>query len=262
MRLRDKKSGYDYIYTHLDDFKIVAKDPTIWVERIAAVFLIKEYGPRSYYLGNNYAYHDGQDMWTYGVQKYAKEVVSRVERIYGCLPKESTSMPVTECDPEMDYTPLLGLDDYRKFQMLLGMLQLMVAIGKPELFQVVCSLDRFRECPREGHLDLAVHYFGYVKITQDKKIVIDSRPMQLNCVSPKFRKLVYDFIKDYPDEKKEIDLTFPTLFGPLIQSIFLVCSDHTHGLKTRRSITGLIGYIGINPVIWYYKGQESITPST
>ena len=60
MRLRDDKSGYDYICTHVDALKIVAKDPTIWNDRIAAVCLIKEHGARSYYLGNDYTYHDGK----------------------------------------------------------------------------------------------------------------------------------------------------------------------------------------------------------
>ena len=82
-------------------------------------------------------------MWTYGVRTYAKEELSRVERIYGCLPKESTPMPVTEYHPELDDIPLLGLDDHRKLQRLLGILQWMVIIDKPELFQVASSLNRF-----------------------------------------------------------------------------------------------------------------------
>ena len=57
MRLRDTKDGYDYMYTHVDDFKVIAKDLDIWIERIASIFLIKEYGPRKYYLGNDYKYH-------------------------------------------------------------------------------------------------------------------------------------------------------------------------------------------------------------
>ena len=55
------------------------------------------------------------------------------------------------------------------------MLQWMVTIGKSELCQVVSSSKYFGSCPREGHLDLAVRCFGYVKTTQDKQIVIDSR---------------------------------------------------------------------------------------
>ena len=35
-------------------------------------------------------------------------------------------------------------------------------------FPVVSSLNRFGAYPLEGHLDLAVYCFGYVKTTQDK----------------------------------------------------------------------------------------------
>ena len=116
MRLRDDKSGYDFIYTHVGELKVVAKNPSIWIEQIASTFIIKEHGPRSYYRNNDYSYHDGQNMWTYGCQSYTKEEVSRVERIYECLPKESTPLPVIDCHPELNKSPLLCLDNHRKFQ--------------------------------------------------------------------------------------------------------------------------------------------------
>ena len=186
MRLRDTDDGFDYICTHVDDFKVVAKDPMMWIDRIAAAFLVKEHGPRNYYLGNDYTYHDGQDVWTYGCQTYSKEAVARVERIYGCLPKEGTPLPVKECHPEMDTSPLLGLDDHRKFQMLLGMLQWLVTIGRPDLCTVVSSLNRFGACPREFHLDLAVRCFGFIKTTINKQIAIDHRPMKYTRDDPNY----------------------------------------------------------------------------
>ena len=73
--------------------------------------------------------------------------------------------------------------------------------------------------------------------------------MQFGHISPSFRKIIPDVIKDYPDAKEEMDSTFPTPFRTLIQSTFLVNTEHAHDLKTRRSITGFIGYVGSNPVI-------------
>ena len=65
---------------------------------------------------NGYNYHDGQDMSRiHDVQTYAKEAVSHIERIYGCLPKYSTSMSVTDYYPELDDIPFLLLDDCCKF---------------------------------------------------------------------------------------------------------------------------------------------------
>jgi len=262
MRLRDTNDGFDYICTHVDDFKVVAKDPMMWIDRIAGAFLIKEHGPRNYYLGNDYTFHDGQDMWTYGCQTYSKEAVARVERIYGCLPKEGTPLPVTDCHPEMDTSPLLDLDDHRKFQMLLGMLQWLVTIGRPDLCNVVSSLNRFGACPREGHLDLAVRTFGFIKTTIDRQIAIDHRPMNFARKDPEYKKLIPDFIQDYPDATEELDPSFPQAFGPVLETTILVDSDHAHDQKTRRSLTGLIAFVGGTPVLWMSKRQGAIASST
>ena len=145
--------------------------------------------------------------------------------------------------------------------MLLGMLQWMVTIGKPELCQLVSSLNRFGACPREGHLDLAIRSFGYIKTTLNKQIAIDSRPMVFTRHNP-VEKLIPDFLKDYPDAKEELDPSFSQSFGPVMDSTFLFDSDHAHDLVTRRSLTGWIGYVGSTPVCWGSRRQGSIASST
>ena len=159
MRMRDTNDGYDYICTHVDDFKVVAKNPNMWVDRTASVFLVKEHGPHNYYLGNDYTYHDTEDMCTYGCKTYATDAVAHVERLFVCLTKLSTPIPIGDCHPELDIKPLLDFDYHHNFQMLLRMLQWMVTIGKPELCQLVSSLNRFGACLRQGHLYLAVRSF-------------------------------------------------------------------------------------------------------
>ena len=262
MRLREDESGYDYICTHVDDFKVVAKEPMIWIDRIASAFLIKEHGPRKYYLGNDYTYHDEQKIWTYGCQTYAKEAIAKVERMFGVLPKESTPLPKEDCHPELDESPLLNLDGHRKFQMLLGMLQWMVTIGRPDLCNLVSSLNRFGACPREYHLDLAVRAFGYVKQVKDPKIGIDSRPLQYERIFPDYEKLIPDFLQDYPEAKEEIAAHFPKSFGPVMETTIMVDADHAHDQKTRRSLTGLLAFVGSTPVIWLSKRQGAIASST
>jgi hypothetical protein len=53
MQLREMKDGYKYICTHVDDFKIVAKEPEQWHDQISSSFLLKSIGPPSYFLGND-----------------------------------------------------------------------------------------------------------------------------------------------------------------------------------------------------------------
>ena len=166
------------------------------IERIAGTFLIKEHGPpRNYYLGNDYTYHETFDMWTYGSKTYAKEAVSKIERIFSTLPKQGTPLPSAECHPEMDDSPLLDLDGHCKYQMALGMwLQWLMSISRPDLSQVVASLNSFGAAPCEGHLTLALRAFGYIKQTPNKVIAIDSRPLPIDRTAPVFDKLIPDFL--------------------------------------------------------------------
>ena len=225
-------------------------------------FLVKEHGPRKYYLGNDYVYHDGQDMWTYSCKTYAKEAVAKIERMFGNLKKEKTPLPREDCHPELDQSPLLDLDGHRKFQMILGMLQWMVTIGRPDLCNLVSCLNRFGACPREGHLDLAIRGMGYVKAVPDPKIAIDSSPMEYERQLPNYTKLHPDFVKDYPDAKEEIAGHFPEAFGPVMETTIFVDADHAHDQKTRQSLTGLLAYVGSTPVIWLSKRQGAIASST
>ena len=55
----------------------------------------------------------------------------KIERIFGTHPKQGTPLPSAECHPEMDDSPLLDLDGHHKYQMVLGMLQWLMNIGRP-----------------------------------------------------------------------------------------------------------------------------------
>jgi hypothetical protein len=41
MHLCEERNDYDYICTHVDNFKVMAKKPAQWVDEISAVFLLK-----------------------------------------------------------------------------------------------------------------------------------------------------------------------------------------------------------------------------
>ena len=83
-----------------------------------------------------------------------------------------------------------------------------------------------------------------------KVIAIDSRPMKFKCSTSDHSKLIIDFLKNYPDAKEELDPGLPTHFGPILESIILVDSDHAHKLPTRRSLTGTLGFVGSSSVTW------------
>jgi hypothetical protein len=84
--------------------------------------------------------------------------------------------------PELDDTTILNNDGHKKYQMLIGMLNWIVTIGRLDVCHATSSLARFTACPRMGHLVRAKQVFGYLKKQPNRLIVVDSRdPSLLNC---------------------------------------------------------------------------------
>ena len=72
-----------------------------------------------------------------------------------------------------------------------------------------------------------------------------------------------ELLKDqYPWAKEEIDVNCPEA---LVEEIALTCfvdADHSHDTVTRRSITGIVIFLGRTPVLFQSKRQGAIETST
>ena len=77
-----------------------------------------------------------------------------------------------------------------------------------------------------------------------------------------YKFLIPDFLQDYPDAKEEIDPGFIPPYGQILETTIIVDSDHAHDHKTRRSLTGLIVFVGSTPVYWISKRQSTVASST
>jgi hypothetical protein len=86
----------------------------------------------------------------HGCKKYLQEVISRVEKMYSETLKKF-SVPMTGGDhPELDDTTILNGDGHKKYQMLIGMLNWIVTIGRLDVCYATSSLARFTARPRQG----------------------------------------------------------------------------------------------------------------
>ena len=264
MRLREEKDGYDYICTHVDDFKVGAKDPNRWITQISSVFMLKTAEDPDYYLGLNYNRStEDPSLWITGCQTYVKECIRRIESQFEdgvTLTPQYTALP-DDVHPELDDSPLLDPDGRRQFQAYIGMAQWATTVGRPDISFATSSLSRFASCPRQGHLDLALHLFGYLKKFPNRRMVVDSRPIiwETPKENPTFHA---DFLEDYPDAKEELDPNLPTPYGRELETTIFFDADHAHDQQTRRSITGLIVLVGRTPVLWSSKRQGCIATST
>ena len=108
-RKRDDASGYDYTCTHVDDFKIVAKDPQFWMALVQERFLIKQAEEPKYYLGNNYRFDEQSQQWLVGSETHVKECIAKVQRVHGEIKTRNAPLPPKDCHPEIDESPLLNL---------------------------------------------------------------------------------------------------------------------------------------------------------
>ena len=89
----------------------------------------------------------------------------------------------------------------------------------------------------------------------NRRIVLDSRPLiiddDLRCNS--FHP---DFLDDYPDATEDVGTDFPMAYGQELDTTVFFDADHGHDHVTRRSISGLIVFVGSTPVIWISKQQD------
>jgi hypothetical protein len=163
----------------------------------------------------------------------------------------------------MDCSPVLGDEGHQKYQMLIGMLVWIVTIGRIDVAPATSSLSRFTACPRQGHLDRALRVFGYLKKRPNRRIVVDSRdPTLIGGQDALDLDYTEEFNDQYPEAFEEIDCNAPTpLVGEMEITVF-VDSDHAHDKITRKSISGIIIFVGRTPVFYSSKRQGAISTST
>ncbi|CAJ1962164.1 unnamed protein product, partial [Cylindrotheca closterium] len=225
MRLREDIEGYDYLCTHVDDFKVVAKDPQRWVNAFAGAFQLKCFGKPDYYLGMDYNFDEETKCWfVTGTKTYVEECIRRIQALLPpghMLCTHNTPAPYDgkASHPEEDKSDFLDDAGKRQYQMLVGMAQWAVTIGRMDIAYAVSSLSCFSSAPREGHLELAFYLFGYLKKFPNKQLPVDSRPLEL-CPTLTATKGTFkaDFLEEYPDAKEDRDPKEPKAFGKPVQT--------------------------------------------
>lgn len=119
--------------------------------------------------------------------------------------------------PEEDDSEVLGDSDHQKYQMLMGMLNWVICLGRIDVAFAGSSLGRFSACPRKGHLERVLRVFGYLKKNKNRRIVIDSRDPIITGGKDSLEKDFTEIFREaYPDAAEEIDAKIPV---PLIDEL-------------------------------------------
>jgi len=158
IQLSEDKTHYEHICTYVDDFMIVSKQPEAIMELIKKEYGVKGEGPPLYYLGNDCKMHNGRS--AIGCKKCITEAMRRIEAITkNPIKRQSTPLPTGD-HPELDTSEFLDNDGHRYYQMLIGILNWIVGIGRFDIAHATTSLARFSSVQGSvtwtelfGHLD-------------------------------------------------------------------------------------------------------------
>ena len=83
--------------------------------------------------------------------------------MFGDKPSTKVSSPLEKGDhPELDTSDELDIDGIKKYQSLIGALQLVITLGRLDVATAVMMLSSFQANPREGHLTRAKRIYGYL----------------------------------------------------------------------------------------------------
>jgi hypothetical protein len=119
-------------------------------------------------------------------------------------------------------------------------------------------LSSYLAMPRVGHLEQAIHIFGYLKTHPKRKLAFDPAHPAIN--ENRFQKC--DWTEFYRDASEAIPGNMPAPRGNCMSTHCFVDANHAGDTETRRSQTGILLFCNSAPTIWFSKRQNSVEAST
>ena len=222
IRKSEHYNGYEYIATHVDDIIIAAKKPVEIMSQIEQHFKVRDVTDSpSYYLGNDLVRVGNKILIS--TKKYTAEVLRKYQSIYGDIRKESVPMGAKE-HPELDTSPLLKEAEHKQYQHIIGVCRWLIVAGRFDLCYAISFLSRFSAAPREGHLQLAVKVFGYLKKFPKRGYAINPQPLVLGEYEEV--SAIMDFGNQYSYFHEDLDPRFPEPLLKELETTIFCDSDH------------------------------------
>jgi hypothetical protein len=261
---------YEYLLAYVDDLLCISYYPMKTMKRIQDKFKLKgdKIESPTDYLGavlGKMETEGGGECWTQSADKYLAASVENVEARLKKLgrsgiPKRKKTLTPFESSyrPELDTTPELALAGHRYFQELIGVLRWGVEIGRLDILLEVSLLSAYLACPREGHLEAALHIFGYLKHFPKRKLAFDHGHPPIN--QKRFTK--YDWTDFYRDAEEPIPPNAPEPRGKEVSTHCFVDADLAGNTVTRRSQMGILLFVNRAPITWLSKRTNTVESST
>jgi hypothetical protein len=204
----------------------------------------------------------GKTCWTMSPELYVKAVVANVKEDLAKngrrLPSKCVTPFSSNYAPWLEDTAELKADGVQRFQELIGQLRWAVEIGRVDILLETSLLSSYLAMPRVGHLEQALHMFGYLKSHQKRKLAFD--PAHPAVDENRFQKC--DWEEFYRDASEAIAGNMPLPRGNCMSTHCFVDANQAGDTENRRSQTGMLLFCNSAPTIWFSKRQNSVEAST
>ena len=259
--MRRVDDHYEYIGVYVDDLAIVSKDPQAIITKLENdhKFKLKGTGPISYHLGCDFV-RDPDGTLCMMPKKFIERMCMAYESHFGVKPNKKYSTPLDKGDhPETDLSELLGDDDIRVYQSLIGTLQWAVSLARFDIASAVMTLSSFRAAPRQGHLERAKRVCCYL-------YRFASGGIRVRVHEPDYSGIPvdqYDWTESvYGKVYEVLPHDAPEPLGNYVRITHYVDANLYHDYITGRSVTGIIDLLNGFPVDWYCKKQATVETAT
>ena len=215
-----------YLLLYVDDLLLASDDMGLLEQTkgmLSSVFKMTDMGPVSYYLGFHVSRDRGARSLSLDQHKYLRGVLERF-KMEECKPvgtPVSTSTKLVSGEAH----ELLGEQEQKQYQSLVGSLMYAMVGTRPDLAYAVGILSQFLSRPTDLHWQTAKRVLRYVKGTLDRKL--EYRPVSQSGV-----------LYGYTD------------------------SDWAGCVETRKSTGGFVYLLNGGAVSWMSKKQEQVATSS
>jgi hypothetical protein len=265
-----KGDGFEYyemVLVYVDDIFSISHDTARTMDAIQEEFKFKndEVAVPDVYLGAKLEKKvmNGVECWTMASDKYVNAAIQNVETKLAAesktLPKKCLTPMASNYRPEEDVSDELQGADVNYFQELIGVLRWAIELGRVDIMMEVSMLSTHLALPRIGHLEQALHIFGYLKRVPKKTLAFDPQHPDISETRFPAKADWHDF---YRDAREAIPDDAPVSRGNPVSIHCFVDADHASNRVTRRSQTGILIFLNRAPIIWHSKRQNTVESST
>jgi hypothetical protein len=262
-RTEDNVHYYTYILCYVDDILCIHHYPMSVMNEINAYLPLKSssVGNPVIYLGTklketwlpNGVMVRGLSPSKYVVQAVKNCNLHLTEKLDGrySIPARADNPFPVDYAPSTDFSDIMDPDCSSFYQHLIGVMRWIVELGRIDIATEVSKLSSYLACPREGHLENALHVMGYLWLKHNSRLIFDpTYPDTDQTAFPSFEWMeIYGNVEE---------VSPPDMPPPLGKDVELCMVGKK---RTRRSRTGYIIFCNLALIIWLSKQQATIETS-